>query len=240
MALAAALFGTLSYVTRNADELGMGALPFIAWRGAVATVAMLPVLWLASRRSGNRAGIGQLAPNRRRALIAAALIGAALNIAMFQAFLLTTIAVVLICFYTFPAMVTLAAVPLYGERIDRVRASGLILSAVGLVLVVLVPVLNSAEVRIDPLGIALAFGAGVCQASFILIVGRGFDLCLPQEWRSMRCLLRARWVWHSPCSLATSTDYSFRSAIRRPGRGSSPVGLPARQYRPRHLSPASA
>lgn len=72
-------------------------------------------------------------------------------------------------------MVTIAAVPLYGERIDLIRATGLILSAVGLVLVVLVPVLNSGDVTINPLGIALAFGAGICQASFILIVGRGFD-----------------------------------------------------------------
>lgn len=175
MAFAAALFGTLSYVTRNAHALGMGALPFVAWRGALATLALLPVVWLVALRSGSNAGGGRLPPNRRWALVAACLIGAALNIAMFQAFLLTTIAVVLICFYTFPAMVTIAAVPLYGERIDRVRASGLVLSAVGLVLVVLAPVLNSAEVRIDPLGIALAFGAAVCQASFILIVGRGFD-----------------------------------------------------------------
>ncbi len=153
----------------------MGALPFIAWRGALATIALLPVVWLVSRGSRGTGQSGQLPPNRVRALIATCLIGAVLNIAMFEAFLLTTIAVALICFYTFPALVTIAAVPLYGERIDRVRAFALVLSAIGLVLVVLVPVLNSSEVRIDPLGIGLAFAAAVCQASFILIVGRGFD-----------------------------------------------------------------
>jgi drug/metabolite transporter (DMT)-like permease len=94
---------------------------------------------------------------------------------MFQAFLLTTIAVVLICFYTFPAIVTIAAVPLYGERIDGIRAGALVLSGIGLVLVVLAPVLNSSQVVINPLGVLLAFGAAVCQAAFILIVGRGFD-----------------------------------------------------------------
>jgi drug/metabolite transporter (DMT)-like permease len=41
-------------------------------------------------------------------------------------------------------------------------------------LVVLVPVLDSGNVEIDLLGVALAFIAGVCQASFVLIVGRGF------------------------------------------------------------------
>lgn len=174
MASAAALFGTLSYVTRSAAEVGIGAVPFIAWRGALATIALLPVLWLVSMRPGGR-DRGSLPPNRRVALVAACLTGAVLNVAMFQAFLLTSIAVVLICFYTFPAIVTIAAVRLYGERLDRVRISALALSAVGLFLVVLVPVLNSGEVQIDPLGVALAFGAGICQATFILIVGRGFD-----------------------------------------------------------------
>ena len=173
VALAAALFGTLSYITRSADEVGIGALPFIAWRGALATIALLPVLWLVSARSRG-ADAGKLPSNRRLALIAACMTGALLNVAMFQAFLLTTIAVVLICFYTFPAIVTIAAVPLYGEKLDRLRISALALSAIGLLLVVLVPVLNSGEVRIDPLGVALAIGAGICQAAFILIVGRGF------------------------------------------------------------------
>ena len=172
---AAALFGTLSYVTRNADALGMGALPFITWRGALATLALLPIVWLASSRAARPTGIAQLAPNRRWALLAACLIGATLNIAMFQAFLLTTIAVVLICFYTFPAIVTIAAVPLYGERIDPLRAGALVLSGIGLVTVVLAPVLTSSDVKIDPTGIGLAFGAAICQATFILIVGRGFD-----------------------------------------------------------------
>jgi drug/metabolite transporter (DMT)-like permease len=139
----------------------------------MATIALLAVVWLVSLRSGQQNHV-RLPANRQRALLATCLIGAVLNIAMFEAFLLTTIAVALICFYTFPAIVTIAAVPLYGERLDRVRIFALALSAVGLVLVVLVPVLNSAEVRIDPLGIALAFGAAVCQAAFILIVGRGF------------------------------------------------------------------
>jgi drug/metabolite transporter, DME family len=114
-------------------------------------------------------------PNRRWALIAAALCGALLNIAIFIAFLRMLIAVALICFYTFPAMVTLAAVPLYGERIDKVRATALALSMAGLVLVVLAPSLTSGDVVIDPLGVVLALAGGALQASFILITGRGFS-----------------------------------------------------------------
>ena len=153
----------------------MGALPFITWRGLIATVVLLPVIFWVGRRAGAGHSLRDVPRHRQRALLAVCLIGAVLNIAMFQAFLLTTIAVVLICFYTFPAIVTIAAVPLYGERIDGVRAGALVLSGIGLALVVLAPVLNAGDVVINPVGVLLAFGAAVCQAAFILIVGRGFD-----------------------------------------------------------------
>ena len=94
-------------------------LPFIH-RAALATLALLPVIWIASRGGGG----GSLEePATEGVFLAACLIGAVLNIAMFEAFLSPTVAVALICFYTFPAIVTVAAVPLYGERIDRIRAS---------------------------------------------------------------------------------------------------------------------
>ena len=150
-------------------------------------------MFLTSRGGRRDAGYRDLPPARFRALIAVSLIGAVLNIAMFQAFLLTTIAVVLICFYTFPAIVTIAAVPLYNERIDRIRAAALILSAIGLVLVVLVPVMSAGAaggVTIDPLGIALAFVAAICQATFVLMVGRGFDP-LPAPKVAIAALLAA-------------------------------------------------
>jgi drug/metabolite transporter (DMT)-like permease len=153
----------------------MGALAFITWRGLIATAVLLPVIWWVGRRIGPGHGVRDLPRHRQRALLAVCLIGAALNIAMFQSFLLTTVAVALICFYTFPAIVTIAAVPLYGERIDGLRASALVLSAIGLVLVVLAPVLDSSDVVINPVGVLLAFGAAICQATFILMVGRGFD-----------------------------------------------------------------
>jgi len=106
------MFGTLSYITRSANELGMGAFSFVAWRGAIGTVAVFLVSQLAVMRM-TRAGTSAPAwlPARRgRALVVACLLGAVVNIAMFAAFLQTTVAVALIAFYTFPALVTLAAV----------------------------------------------------------------------------------------------------------------------------------
>ncbi|MEO6351238.1 MAG: EamA family transporter [Candidatus Limnocylindrales bacterium] len=178
VALAAALFGTLGYVTRNAAEHGMEALPFITWRGIVGTAALLLAAAVfgsvVSRRHRPSATVAALPFTRRRALVIAALLGAILNIAMFEAFNRTPIAVVLISFYTFPALVAIAAVPLYGERIDRIRAAALVLSAAGLALVVLAPILSGGAVTLDPIGIGLAIMAAFCQASFVLIAGRGF------------------------------------------------------------------
>ena len=155
----------------------MEALPFVAWRGLVATTVLVTVGFLVGTRVGGASRyptLAVLSRDRRIALIVAALCGAVLNIATFAAFLLTTVAIALICFYTYPALVTVLAVPLYGERLDRVRVGALLLSSAGLVLVVLAPLLGAADVVVNPLGVALALLAALCQATFILISGRGY------------------------------------------------------------------
>jgi drug/metabolite transporter (DMT)-like permease len=172
---AAALFGTLSFVTRSAAELGMDALPFVAWRAVIGASALVILGALAAGASQARLPDPRsMARDRQVALLLACLCGAALNVAMFAAFLRTTIAVVLICFYTFPAIVTLAAIRLYGERLEGARLVALAMSSVGLVLVVLGPALAGGELEVDAIGVALALFAAVCQAAFILIAGRGF------------------------------------------------------------------
>ena len=173
----AALFGTLSYIARQAAATGLDALPFVAWRGIVATIALVAVsLAFGTRVGGTRPypDIRVLAPDRRTKLIVAGTAGGLLNIAMFAAFVRMEIAVALICFYTYPAIVTIAAVPLYGERLDRIRLGALGLACVGLVLVVVGPLLGSSSVVIDPIGVCLALFAALCQATFILISGRGW------------------------------------------------------------------
>lgn len=177
VALGAALFGTLSYVARQAEQTGIAALPYVAWRGIAATVALVVVAAILGTRVGGTSrlpDIRVLPRDRRLWLVAAALCGALLNIAIFAAFLRMSIAVALICFYTFPAIVTLAAVPLYGERLDRIRLGALALLSLGLVMVVLAPVIGARDVVIDPVGIGLALFAAVCQATFVLISGRGW------------------------------------------------------------------
>ncbi len=177
VAMAAALFGMLSYVARGAEATGIDALPFVAWRGGIAALTLLSAGVVVGRIKGTPMlpDIRLLRPDRRVALLLASLCGALLNIAIFAAFLRMPIAVALICFYTFPAIVTLAAVPLYGERLGLVRLSALGLSMIGLVLVLLPSLTGAGGLSIDPLGLALALFAAVCQAAFLLIAGRGFN-----------------------------------------------------------------
>jgi drug/metabolite transporter, DME family len=173
--VAAGLFGTLGIVSRLADEDGIGAFAFVFWRGALATTLLVGIIagGLALRRTV-LPDPRHLPPRKRWLLLIACAAGATLNIAIFVAFLRTEIAVVLISFYTFPAMVTLAAVRLYGERLDLARGGALILASAGLALVLLGPALETGRLDIDPIGVGLALLAAVCQAVFILISARGF------------------------------------------------------------------
>lgn len=107
-------------------------------------------------------------------LLVAGTVGMLLNLFMFIAFSRTTIALALICFYVYPAIVTLAAVRFYGEPLDRARLGALLLASAGLVLVVLAPALGSAGLRVDGIGVVLALSAAGLQAVYMLVVGKGF------------------------------------------------------------------
>lgn len=179
MASAAAMFGTLSYVARSAAAAGVEAMSFVAWRAGLAVAVLLVTGYIVgSLRDGHPRlpSLAGLSGERRRALLIACACGALLNVAMFAAFLRAPIAVVLICFYIFPSLVTIAAVPLYGERLGAVRGAALVVSFAGLAMVLLPVLANPGAGRgVDPLGIALALFAALCQATFVLIAGRGFD-----------------------------------------------------------------
>jgi drug/metabolite transporter (DMT)-like permease len=175
VAAAAMMFGTLSFVSRQADAAGVGAYAFVFWRGALAVSVLVGVLLLgvASRRA--RLPSPRLLSRRQRVSLAvAASAGAVLNVALFVAFLRTEIAVVLISFYIFPAIVTVGAIRLYGERLDPVRGVALVMALGGLALVLLAPITSAGGLTLDLLGVGLALLAAGCQATFLLLSGRGY------------------------------------------------------------------
>jgi drug/metabolite transporter (DMT)-like permease len=167
-------------MSRQAAGLGMDPLALVIWRAGVALLTILAFAAYVLLRKRHRwirplAHFNQLPRRRRVALAIGITLSALLNVAIFAAFQRMAIAVVLITFYTFPAMVTLAAWPIYGDRLDARRLAALVLSLGGLAVVLLAPAVSGGSgLVVDPVGVGLAIFAAFCQTSFILIAGRGF------------------------------------------------------------------
>jgi DME family drug/metabolite transporter len=173
--VAASLFGTLGPLSRFAYDAGMEPLAFVGWRafiGLIATAAF--VAWRVRR--GDEAVVRWAAlPARERLLLGvAALTGFTLNFAMFIAFDLVTIALALLAFYTFPAMVAVAAVALGREQLDRPKLVALALALAGMVAVVAGQLDPAAGIEFNWLGVALALSAAVSQAVFVTISRDGY------------------------------------------------------------------
>jgi len=170
--VAASSFGILGPVARFADEAGVSSLTLVTWRAGVGAICVL--LFMAARAAGGTRlwrpwrGI----PRRDRLLISlAAPTNAALNLAMFVAFLRIGIALALLIFYIYPALVALASVAWFGERLDRLRWAALGISMAGVVLVVA----GAGDLgSLDALGIGLAGVGALAQMFYALAAHHGF------------------------------------------------------------------
>jgi drug/metabolite transporter (DMT)-like permease len=172
--LAAIGFGTLGPLTRFAADVGLGTASFAVWRAISSVVAM--VLLLAA---GVALGRLQLArPSRINRLewlqlAAMGLFVAGTTLSLFWAFERTTIALTLIVFYTFPVMVAIAAVPLYGEHLGVRKLAAIGLATFGLLLLLLGPDAGEGP-GVELLGLLFAFVAALCQVGYALVGARGF------------------------------------------------------------------
>jgi drug/metabolite transporter (DMT)-like permease len=173
--LAAFGYGTLPVVARFAAEAGISTVAFVTWRsvmGAAILVVSVLALILMGRMQAPR--LSRVSRLHRIQIASVALMTILTNFALFTAFERTSIALVLICFYTFPVMVAVAAVRVYGEPLTPTRAAALLLASLGMLLVVLAPALGQEGVKVEPLGIGLGLAAAVFQAVYALIAGRGY------------------------------------------------------------------
>ncbi len=173
--LAAGLFGTLSIVSRNSAALGLGTLAFVAWRSGLAALAMAGGLRIAAAAGrATLVPVGSIRGRARAAFLIATLCLTLVNLAIFAAFQRITVALALIIFYSYPAVVTLASVRVHAEPLDRSRAVALALASVGLLLVVLAPSMQAGGLGIEPVGIGLAALAALSQAVYVLVSVRGY------------------------------------------------------------------
>lgn len=171
--LAAACFATLGPLSRFAEDAGVGALALVTWRAAVGAAVM--VLFVAAGAAvGRRASValGSIPTRDRWFVIAAAVANGILNLSIFTAFGRISIALALLVFYLYPAMVALASAAWFGERLDSLRWAALAVSVAGLVLVLA----GAGELgELDLLGIGLAFCGGVGQVIYVLTARHGFS-----------------------------------------------------------------
>jgi len=170
--VAASSFGVLGPVARYANDAGVSSLTLVTWRAGVGAIVVL--VFLALRAAG---GTRLWKPWRdlpRRDLLLMSLsapTNALLNLAMFIAFIRIGIALSLLIFYVYPALVALASVIWFGERLDRLRWAALAISMTGVVLVVA----GAGDLgSLDLLGIGLAVAAALAQMFYALAAHHGF------------------------------------------------------------------
>jgi drug/metabolite transporter (DMT)-like permease len=169
-AIAFAMNGPLSGL---AFDRGMSTLGLVIWRGTFAGLLLGAFIAVAVARGR---GLGYRSLDRRSAtlLVAAGATGAVLNLAVFAAFERTTVALVLIAFYTYPAILAATGILFRGERLSRARLGSLGLAIAGMALVLLAQLDPAEGIRLDLVGLGLALVGAVCQVVYFLIGHAGF------------------------------------------------------------------
>jgi drug/metabolite transporter (DMT)-like permease len=163
-------------LSRFAADLGVSTIAFVAWRAilgaSVLTVAIALALGFGLIRPVRFADV----PARHWLQIGTiAALNVVINLAVFTGFEYASIALVLICFYTYPVIVAVAATRVYHEPLTAIRVAALALVTAGLVLMVVVPVLGDAQAEVGLVGLLLGLVGAVAQAVHALIAGRGYS-----------------------------------------------------------------
>jgi drug/metabolite transporter (DMT)-like permease len=171
--LAAACFGTLGPLSRFAADAGVDAFALVTWRAGLGATVMAIFIGLRQVTGIARPiAIGRIPRRDRWFMVAAAVANTILNFSVFVAFSRISIALALLVFYLYTAGVALVSVIWFGERLDRLRWTALAVSFAGLALVLAGT--EGGIGRIDPIGIVLAFLAGMAQVFYVLAARHGF------------------------------------------------------------------
>ncbi len=171
----AALFGMLGPLSRFAYDAGMQPTAFVAWRAGIGLLALgLFIAWAVRRGRLQLVRLSDLSTGDLVALLVAGLMGFTLNLAMFIAFDRITIALALLGFYTYPAMVAVVSVALGRERMDGPRLLALTLAIVGMTAVVASQIDPGSGIRFDVIGVALALGAALSQTIYVVVSREGY------------------------------------------------------------------
>jgi drug/metabolite transporter (DMT)-like permease len=177
--VAAVCFGTLGPIARYAADAGVSSLGLVAWRAGIGATATLLLLAGLAAVAGRRPQRPRDVPARQRwFIVAGAGANLVLNLAMFIAFVRIEIGLALLLFYLFPAIVAVASVLWFDDRLDTLRWAALGISMLGLLLTLV----GAGEIgAVDPFGIGLAILAAFAQAFYVLAARHGFPDIRPIE-----------------------------------------------------------
>ena len=156
----AASFGAMGIFGKLAYDAGVGVLTLLVVRFVLAAAIL-----------GAANGVRRPRPRLpgRRVLLTAFGLGAigyaAQSGLFFSALTRIDAGLTALALYIYPSLVTLGAVALGRDRLDRVRVASLLLAFVGLALVLFV----GSPGHIDALGVAMALGAAVAYTGYILV-----------------------------------------------------------------------
>ncbi len=154
---------------------GISTVTFVTWRSILgAALLTMAVVVLVRARRMARPRFAELDSQHRLQIATVALMTIFTNLALFTAFEQTSIAIVLICFYTFPVMVAVAAVRVYSEPLTPSTISSLLLASAGMLLVALAPTTGQEGVKVEAIGVVLGLAGAAFQAIYALIAGRGY------------------------------------------------------------------
>ncbi len=175
VALVAALcFATLGPLSSIAYDRGVEPLGLVFWRAAIGAVFLGVVVAAQVRRGSAAPSLLRLPHGSQLGLLLATAMSLGINIAIFSALALLPVAVALLTFYTYPAMVAAAAMLTRREPVTPTRLGALLLALAGMALVVAGPLDPGGGEALNPAGIVLALTAAACQTVFVLIGRDGY------------------------------------------------------------------
>jgi drug/metabolite transporter (DMT)-like permease len=174
--VAAVGYGTLGVLSSFAADDGISTVSFVTWRALLgALVLVVSVALLLGFGLVRSVRFADVPPRHWLQIGTVAVLNVVINLAIFTGFEYASIALVLICFYTYPVIVAAAATRVYHEPLTALRVISLVLATAGLVLVVVSPMLDGGEADVGALGLLLGLLAAVAQAVHALIAGRGYS-----------------------------------------------------------------
>jgi DME family drug/metabolite transporter len=171
---AACMFGMLGPLTRLAGDAGLSGIDMTVWRAFLGVAFLATVIAMTGAGGETVSAVRGLDRHGRATLATASVSGLVLNAAMFTAFGLAPVALVLMMFYTYPAGVALVDVLLGRERLTRWRAAALALSMSGVVLVLAGGSPSTETAPHLVIGIALGLLASASQVVFVTVSRSGY------------------------------------------------------------------